>query len=885
MPDPAAPIVNVAAHLPRVAAAQPYAPAIFAPDGHDRRGRTRYTHLTYRQLDEASDRIARGLHAVGIERGTRVALMVRPSLELFSLTFGLFKAGAVPVLIDPGIGLGNMKSCLARARPEAFIGIPAAQLARLVLRWGKESIRTVITVGPRGPWLSLDEVERRGRSTGDALAPTAPDDLAAILFTSGSTGAPKGAVYTHGNFAAQVDAIRRMYDIRPGEVDLPTFPLFALFDPALGMTTVIPDMDPTRPAQADPEKIARAIDDFGVTNMFGSPALLNTLSRWGETEGVRLRSLRRVISAGAPVPARVMARVRGMLSSDAVVVTPYGATECLPVASIESREVLGETAARTDEGAGVCVGRPVPEAEVSIISITDAPIVRWSDARVRARGEIGEITVRGPMATRALLRGRAPHGAGEDRGRRRRRVSPPHGRPRLPRRRRPPLVLRPQEPAGRARGPHALHRALRGRVQRAPRRLPERAGRRRARGPAPTGRLRRARAAGDAARSEGAERAARARQSPRPHARPRHLPGPPGLPGRHPPQREDPARGAGALGERAARAMKVLVTGGGGFLGGAVVERLIARGHEVRSFSRGRYPALDALGVEHARGDLGRRRRGARGGRGLRRGGPHGGQGGRVGRGRGLPARQRRRDRRTCSAACRAAGVSRLVYTSTPSVVHEGGDLEGGDESLPYTTHPSTAYQATKTEAEKAVLAAKSPSLSVVALRPHLVWGPGDPHLVPRIIARGRRGLIALPGGGRARIDTIYVDNAADAHLAALDRLEPGAACDGKAYFITNGDPRPTREIVLGILRAAGIDARVVPVSRRLAHAAGAAMETAFRLAAIEHEPPLTRFVAEQLSTSHHFRIDAARRDLGWTPAVSIDEGLERLAAWFESRR
>lgn len=399
--DARASFVNVAAHLPRMAEAQPYAPAIFAPDGLDRRGRPRYTHYTYRQLDESSDRIARGLARFGVERGTRVALMVRPSLELFSLTFGLFKAGAVPVLIDPGIGLANMKACLAKARPEAFIGIPSAQLARLVLRWARGSVRTVITVGaPRGPWVTLDDVERAGDRSGTALAPTAADDLAAILFTSGSTGAPKGAVYTHGNFSAQVEAIRRMYDIRPGEVDLPTFPLFALFDPALGMTTVIPDMDPTRPAKADPRKIARAIDDFGVTNMFGSPALLNTLSRWGEAKGVLLRSLRRVISAGAPVPARVLARMRTMLAPDAEVVTPYGATECLPVASIESREVLNETAAQTEGGAGVCVGRPVPEAEVTVIAITDAPIRRWSDARALPAGEIGEITVRGPMATR-----------------------------------------------------------------------------------------------------------------------------------------------------------------------------------------------------------------------------------------------------------------------------------------------------------------------------------------------------------------------------------------------------------------------------------------------------------------------------------------------------
>jgi acyl-CoA synthetase (AMP-forming)/AMP-acid ligase II len=400
--EPAALPTNIAAHLPAMAAAQPFAPAIFFPDGRDGRGRVRYTHYTYRQLDEASDRIARGLRAHGVTRGTRVALMVRPSLELFSLVFGLFKAGAVPVMIDPGIGLKNMKACLAKGRPEVFIGIPTAQLARLLLRWAKGSVRTVITVGRRGPWggATLDEVERAGAGRGEALAATAPDDLAAILFTSGSTGPPKGAVYTHGNFAAQVEAIRRMYDIRPGEIDLPTFPLFALFDPALGMTTVIPDMDPTRPAQADPRKIVEAIEDFGVTNMFGSPALLNTLGRWGEAHGARLPSLKRVISAGAPVPAHVLRRMRALLPDDGRVVTPYGATECLPVATIESREVLGETAAKTEAGAGVCVGRPVPEADVSIVAITDAPLARWSEAEVLPPGEIGEIVVRGPQATR-----------------------------------------------------------------------------------------------------------------------------------------------------------------------------------------------------------------------------------------------------------------------------------------------------------------------------------------------------------------------------------------------------------------------------------------------------------------------------------------------------
>ena len=324
--------------------------------------------------------------------------------------------------------------------------------------------------------------------------------------------------------------------------------------------------------------------------------------------------------------------------------------------------------------------------------------------------------------------------------------------------------------------------------------------------------------------------------------------------------------------------MRILVTGGGGFLGGAIVRLLVARGHVVRSFSRGRYPELEALGVEHARGDLGERRavvEAAEGCDAIVHTAAKAGVWGAYDEYR----RANVIGTENVLAACRARAVPRLVYTSTPSVVHAGGDIEDGDESLPYSTRPSTAYQATKITAERMVLAAASDALSVVALRPHLVWGPGDPHLIPRILARGRRGRIALPGGGRKAVDTTYVDNAAAAHVAALERLGPGAACHGRAYFVTNGEPRPLRDIVLGVLRASGIDAKVVPIPRAVAHAAGAALEAAFRLARAEHEPPLTRFVAEQLSTAHCFDIGAARRDLGWSPAVSIDEGLERLRA------
>lgn len=395
--------VNIANALTEMAARQPHTPAIFQPSGFDSAGRRQYVHLTYHQLNVDSERIAAGLGHFGIEHGARVALMVKPSLEFFALVFGLFKAGVAPVIIDPGIGTKPLKTCLAEAAPEAFIGIPLAQAARALMGWARASSKVNITVGSGWFGPRLDDVRAAGAAA--LLAgktkqkATRADELAAILFTSGSTGIPKGAIYSHGNFAAQVAMIRDAYGIEPGEIDLPTFPPFALFDPALGMTTVLPEMDFTKPASVDPERIREAIEGFGVTNLFGSPALLNTVSRWAEAENKVFETVKRVISAGAPVPADVLARTRKMIHPDATIHTPYGATESLPVASIESREVLEETAAKTEQGAGVCVGRPVAPAVVRIIRVTEDPLETWDDALLVPQGTIGEITVASPTVT------------------------------------------------------------------------------------------------------------------------------------------------------------------------------------------------------------------------------------------------------------------------------------------------------------------------------------------------------------------------------------------------------------------------------------------------------------------------------------------------------
>ncbi|MDQ1064317.1 MULTISPECIES: olefin beta-lactone synthetase [Stenotrophomonas] len=388
--------INIAARLPELARERPDQIAIRCPGRPGPGGMARYdVTLDYRTLDARSDAMAAGLAAYGIGRGVRAVVMVRPSPEFFLLMFALFKNGAVPVLVDPGIDKRALKQCLDEAQPEAFIGIGLAHVARLVLRWCPSATR-LVTVGRRWGWggTTLDQLEAQGARQPQPMAATDGEDVAAILFTSGSTGVPKGVVYRHRHFVGQVDLLRSAFGMEAGGVDLPTFPPFALFDPALGLTSVIPDMDPTRPAKADPRRLHDAIARFGVTQLFGSPALIRVLADHGQP----LPGVRRVTSAGAPVPPDVVARIRRLLPDDAQFWTPYGATECLPVAVIEGRE-LESTRQATEAGAGTCVGRVVAPNEVRIIAIDDAPLPHWSQAREVAQGVVGEITVAGPTAT------------------------------------------------------------------------------------------------------------------------------------------------------------------------------------------------------------------------------------------------------------------------------------------------------------------------------------------------------------------------------------------------------------------------------------------------------------------------------------------------------
>jgi len=391
--------INIAQALTRQAEAQPETVALIVPKKRSGEGWID-RRWSYRELNELTDRLAAGLQAKGIVKGTRVAFMVPPSLEFFALFFALFKAGAVPVLIDPGIGLKPLKTCLAEAEPEVFIGVTRAQIARMVLGWARGSVRRTITVGPRPLWQGLKYADLLSSRVSDFEPPeVAADDEAAILFTSGSTGIPKGVLYRHRMFAAQVELLRETFGIEPGEVDLPTFPPFALFDPALGMTTVIPIMDFTRPAKADPDMLVSLIETYGVTHLFGSPALMNTLSRHMEKHHIRIPGVRRALSAGAPVPPSVIERMHAALDPWSDIHTPYGATEVLPVATVAGRELVGELSEGNRSGQGICVGRPLDANEIRIIPISDKPIDLTEYAGEVAEGEIGEICVAGPTVT------------------------------------------------------------------------------------------------------------------------------------------------------------------------------------------------------------------------------------------------------------------------------------------------------------------------------------------------------------------------------------------------------------------------------------------------------------------------------------------------------
>jgi len=379
---------NIARHLDRMGAAQPGATALKVPRGRNGSGDIDYVALSFAELLAEADAWRARFAARGLRRGDRTLVMVGPGLPLIASVFALFRIGAVPVVIDPGMGLRNLLRCVERSRPRALVAVPRALILSRLCAWAFRSVEIRVLA-------SASRTARTGApgGAGPEAAAAQPGDLAAILFTSGSTGAPKGVCYEHGMFEAQVGIIRETYGIEPGEVDLPLLPIFALFDPALGMTCVIPEIDPRQPARADPERIVRAIRQEGVTNSFGSPTLWRKVAQYCGERDIALPSLRRVLCAGAPVPADLWQASRSFLTAGRLH-SPYGATEALPVSTVSADEI------GADSVNGACVGRPVPGVDVRIIPISDGPIAALAPGGVLPNGSAGEIIVRGPVVTR-----------------------------------------------------------------------------------------------------------------------------------------------------------------------------------------------------------------------------------------------------------------------------------------------------------------------------------------------------------------------------------------------------------------------------------------------------------------------------------------------------
>ncbi len=395
--------VNLADRLRKMAERFPDKLALIRYQGTDANGFGRIMeNVSFREFDRDSDAAARGLAAAGIKRGMKTLVMLRPGLAFFSCFFALFKLGAVPVFIDPGMGGGRLLECVRNLRPEALVGVPLAHWLRVIFRRHFPGCGIAVTAGRRWLWGGANWGEMKQFSdTPLPIADTDAAEMAAILFTTGSTGPAKGVEYSHAALDRQIDLLAQVFDITQDDRDAATFPGFSLFSVALGMTAVVPDLNPVRPGRANPERIFEAVRGGGCTFSFGSPALWGRVSEHAVRHGVRLPWLRKVVMAGAPVGAEVHRRLlSGMLAADAETFTPYGATEGMPVACIGGREVLAETAALTAEGRGVCVGRAVPGARVEIIRLEDGPIPKWDAGLLLGTGEIGEIAVQGGHISR-----------------------------------------------------------------------------------------------------------------------------------------------------------------------------------------------------------------------------------------------------------------------------------------------------------------------------------------------------------------------------------------------------------------------------------------------------------------------------------------------------
>lgn len=391
---------NVATALRRHARERPDAPAIEFPAASYRTDAPTWDVYSYAQLDQESDAYARGFVGAGVRPGDRTLMLMKPSLDFYAVLFGLFKCGAVPVLLDPGMGIPNLLKCIERNQPRVVVAMSLVHAVRTFVRRPFASAEILVTAGSRWFWggTTLSALHTPADEPFELVMREASDD-AAILFTSGSTGTAKGVASKQAMFASQVEALQAMFGFQPGQRDMQAFAAFAIFDVCMGMTSVIPQMNLSKPATARPEDIAAAITHGRCDVAFGSPIVWQNTSRHCVQHGVRFEGLRTLLTVGAPIPAYLHRRFRGILPEGAQVFTPYGATEAMPISWVGSDEILGGCWDRTAAGHGTCVGRIVPGATVAIIAVTDDDIPTWSDDLPLAAGTVGEVVVAGDMVS------------------------------------------------------------------------------------------------------------------------------------------------------------------------------------------------------------------------------------------------------------------------------------------------------------------------------------------------------------------------------------------------------------------------------------------------------------------------------------------------------
>lgn len=365
----------------------------------NRQGQFQYREQNFADLITDIENLSAGFKQAGIQQGSKVLILVKPDVTLVTITYALFRLGAIPVIIDPAIGFSRLLHCIEEAAPDALLALPLVHLIRRLFPRAFKSVRIFITNGftPSQRVHRLQQLLQPQASV-PAVAPTVEKDVAAIFFTSGSTGIPKGVESQHGHMRAQIQVMRDLFDFDRNDNDLAAFPVTMLVSPALGRTCVVPDLGSLHPAKCKPENLVQSIADYDIAACFASPIVWERLSLYCTENNLQLSSICSAFSGGAPIPGKLVKRVCDILPNGTML-TPYGATEVTPATTIDAQEILQETAELTASGHGICVGRPVPGLQVRVIALQDDAIESLDDAHFLAQGQIGEIITQGPLVS------------------------------------------------------------------------------------------------------------------------------------------------------------------------------------------------------------------------------------------------------------------------------------------------------------------------------------------------------------------------------------------------------------------------------------------------------------------------------------------------------